>query len=167
MSDSNCIYTKTTLGTIKAKASNDPNYPGIWIFMEREGCDDIAQVALVEVTNEESDLPDKPHLITRVWDDLLSEEYQTRVVHENVNEFFSEQREGDDLGSPLLDFIRQEVPFRLTKIFKIPKEEQSENVIEQLVQRLFNNTDVMFAYDKLDWFLYHNGKALGLNMDRE
>lgn len=56
-------------------------------------------------------------------------------------------------SSPLLDFIEQEVPFRLKEIFHIPDEALSQTAVNDCIFELYDNSDVMFDYDSLDDFL--------------
>lgn len=55
--------------------------------------------------------------------------------------------------SPLLDYIKQEVPFRLKEIFNIPDEALSQTAVDDCIFELYDNSDVMFDYDSLDDFL--------------
>lgn len=74
-----------------AYPSRDPDYPGIYIDLERTNGDGTASapVALIEVTKDEGDV-DGVHLISRLWDDVSKEDHQTRCVHINIEEFFSQ-----------------------------------------------------------------------------
>lgn len=54
------------------------------------------------------------------------------------------------LKNPLLAFIKQEVPFRLEEVFGIPADEQTPELIEEIVDRLYDTNDVIFDYDGLD-----------------
>lgn len=57
------------------------------------------------------------------------------------------------IQNPLLAFIREEVPFRLKEVLWLPEEQITSDVIEECIDRLWNNTDVMFDYDGMDRFL--------------
>ena len=59
------------------------------------------------------------------------------------------EKEQED-HSPLLDFIKQEVPFRLKEIFGIPDEKITPNIVDACVDFLCEHSDVMFAYDSID-----------------
>lgn len=61
--------------------------------------------------------------------------------------------EPKDEHSPLLDYIKQEVPFRLKEIFNIPDEALSQTAVNDCIFGLYDNSDVMFDYDSLDDFL--------------
>lgn len=65
----------------------------------------------------------------------------------------SEAPELDEESFPLLDFIKQEVPFRLREIFHIPDGVIDQSVVESCILELYDNSDVMFDYDGLDDFL--------------
>ena len=81
------IRVKTKLGTILVYETGSPEYPGIWIDLERDG--QTAPLAVVEYTETEADF-EKPAIITRVWGDVTLEDYSDRVIHKNIEEFFRE-----------------------------------------------------------------------------
>lgn len=81
----------TPAGVIVVKRSTDSTYPGIYIDLRRDGCDCDAPLAMVEYTPDEGDLKE-PAVVTRVWDDVREEDYQTRVVHSGIEEYFREGR---------------------------------------------------------------------------
>lgn len=85
----NEIVVCTPIGDIVVTKSTDSDYPGVYIDIRRPGCDCDAPLAMVEYTDTESDL-EAPAIITRVWNDVRREEYETRVVHEGVNEYFDD-----------------------------------------------------------------------------
>ena len=82
------LLIETPFGTLVAYASVDPEYPGIYIDLRREGMDCDMPVALVEYTETEVFCSNKPVLITRVWADAEDQDYTERVVHENIEKFF-------------------------------------------------------------------------------
>lgn len=53
--------------------------------------------------------------------------------------------------SPLMKFIEEEVPFRLTEIHDI--EQPSPDLIDEIVTALQNHTDILFDYDRIDDFI--------------
>lgn len=54
---------------------------------------------------------------------------------------------------PLLDFIKNEVPFRLKEILGFPEEKITGELINSCVKELYDNSDVMFDYDAIDSLL--------------
>ena len=82
------LRVETPFGTLIAYASVDPDYPGIYIDMQRDGMDGDMGVALVEYTETEADIENSGHLITRVWGDGQDQDYTERVVHKNIEKFF-------------------------------------------------------------------------------
>ena len=62
------------------------------------------------------------------------------------------EKEQED-HSPLLDFIKQEVPFRLKEIFCIPDDLLTPSVVDDIVWSLYDDSDVMFDYDSMDEFI--------------
>ena len=82
------LRVATPLGTLIVYASNDPEYPGIYIDLRRDGFDVDMPVALVETTETEADQADGVFLISRAWGDATSDEYTDRVVHKNIERFF-------------------------------------------------------------------------------
>ena len=87
----------TPMGTLVAKRTTDPNYPGITVDLIRPDCEGECPICLVEYCsseNADTDLPEmRPELITRIWGDALNEEYTSRVVHGNIDRFFSEAKD--------------------------------------------------------------------------
>lgn len=80
------VTVETPYGTLIAtSAKGEPEYPGIYIDLQKPGCDSDLQLALVESTPTEN-------LISRVWGNALNEEYTHRVVHENVDEYFEPEQ---------------------------------------------------------------------------
>ena len=83
------LMVETPMGTIIAYKSSDPDDPGILIDLHRQGCKTDAPLCMTEYTETEGDA-EGPHLITRIWKDVCSDEYTDRVIHEKLNEFFME-----------------------------------------------------------------------------
>lgn len=84
------ILINTPLGQIVVKPSTDPEYPGVYIDLRRPRCACDAPLAMVEATPDEADL-EGWNIITRAWDDVRNEEYQTRVAHSGIEEYFREE----------------------------------------------------------------------------
>lgn len=83
------LVIATPMGEIVVKPTHGgPDYPGVWIDLRRKGCEPDAPLAMVEFTSTEGDL-EGPAIITRVWDSAMAEEYQTRVVHREIEEYFT------------------------------------------------------------------------------
>ena len=80
---------ETPLGTLTVHKSDNANYQGFWIELHRPNELIGMTVALVEVDKTEKE----PQLSTRVWGDGVKEDYTTKVVHENIEEFFKEWSE--------------------------------------------------------------------------
>lgn len=77
------LLVHTPQGRLVAYASSDPYNPGIYIDLE---VNDVEYpVALVEYTETEGDFEEEGHIITRVWRDILKEDYTDRVVHEGLD----------------------------------------------------------------------------------
>jgi hypothetical protein len=86
----------TPLGQIVVKPSMDSECPGVYIDIRRPGCDCDAPLAMVEYTATEADF-EKPVIITRVWDDIRCEEYQTRSVHFGIEEYFESDETSEEV----------------------------------------------------------------------
>lgn len=84
---------ETPLGALVGHRATDPEHPGIYIDLHREGESVDAPVLLVEVANDEADLKQGDFLITRVWDAVDEESYQTRVVHTGIDAYFANKEE--------------------------------------------------------------------------
>ena len=86
---SDCVRVETPLGAIIPRASNDPENPGIWIDLRRSDADCDLQLALVEFTADDGDLPEKEgHIITRVWSDGNQQSYTERIIHKGIEDYF-------------------------------------------------------------------------------
>lgn len=113
----------TPLGTLVARKTTDPDYPGIDLELVRSGCEVEMPVALVEycsADHADTDLPETaPKLITRIWGNALNDEYTDRVVHNNIEEFFTEVKKDaapapltrDEIIAGLKDLIKDRKSF--------------------------------------------------------
>lgn len=66
---------------------------------------------------------------------------------------------------PLREFIKQEVPFRLSEIFHIPDSELAPHIVDACIENLYDNSDVMFDYDSMDENLCGTLAEYGINPD--
>lgn len=66
---------------------------------------------------------------------------------------------------PLLEFVKQEVPFRLKEIFNIPDDQLSPDIITDLIWSLYDHSDVMFDYDSMDEYLRRCLAKYSINPD--
>lgn len=82
------LVAATRLGEIVVTKTVDPEHPGVWIDLRQPGDDFSAPLCLVEYAADEVDAS-QPCIISRVWGDAMKEDYDTRVVHENVERFFA------------------------------------------------------------------------------
>ena len=88
------LYVDTPKGTLVAYAGTDPDYPGIYIDLQRPGFGVDAPLVLTECTQTEADMREgAPHIITRIWGSVVEEEYTDRIVHTEIQDFFSVQKE--------------------------------------------------------------------------
>ncbi len=75
---------KTPMGTLKAYAATDPAHPGIYIDLIHPETGKEISLALVEycgASDQDTDLPEKEGIITRVWGDRRKEDYTDRILH--------------------------------------------------------------------------------------
>lgn len=75
---------KTPIGTLKAYAATDPAHPGIYIDLIHPKTGEEISLALVEyceASDQDTDLPEKEGIITRVWGDRRKEDYTDRILH--------------------------------------------------------------------------------------
>ncbi len=85
------LIIPTPLGALVARHSGgDPDNPGVWLELRRDGYAEDAPLTLVEFTETEADASGQ-HIITWTWDDVRRDEHQTRVVHEGIEEYFRER----------------------------------------------------------------------------
>ena len=83
------LRVETPLGTIIVRPSCNSEHPGVWIDLCRTKADDDMPLALIEFSNDDSDLPEgQPNLITRVWGNGGDESYTDRIVHQGIEEYF-------------------------------------------------------------------------------
>lgn len=66
---------------------------------------------------------------------------------------------------PLREFIKQEVPFRLSEIFHIPDSELAPHIVDACIEDLYDNSDVMFDYDSIDAHIRGTLAQFGINPD--
>ena len=84
------LWTKTPLGAIIARSATDPQHPGIYIDLRRGTDYPDMPLALVEFSSDDADLTDgEANIITRVWGDAMQESYTERVVHQNIEQYFT------------------------------------------------------------------------------
>lgn len=84
------VRVETPLGALIVKESYDAEHPGIYIDLRRPDVGNDAPLALVEFAKDDGDFPEgEPHIISRIWGDAMDESYTTRVVHDNIEEFFA------------------------------------------------------------------------------
>lgn len=63
---------------------------------------------------------------------------------------------------PLLDFIKNEVPFRLKEVLEFPEEKITKNIIQACVKTLYDDSGIMFDYDAIDRTLEDTCNEFGL-----
>ena len=100
--------------------------------------------------------------IWRWFDERHSKGVAYLLTHET-----NKKTSGVDTACPLLEFIKQEVPFRLKEIFRVPEELLSDKLIGTLVNDLWDNSDVMFDYNGMDEYLDERLHDLGVYADEE
>ena len=64
---------------------------------------------------------------------------------------------------PLREFVKQEVPFRLSEIFHIPDSELAPHIVDACIEDLYDNSDVMFDYDSIDAHIRGTLAQFGIN----
>lgn len=88
------LGVRTPLGELVVRAAADPEHPGFYIDLRRSDFDADMPVALVEFSADDSDFSEgDKHIVTRIWGDAKQEDCTSRVVHQNIENFF--QMEGD------------------------------------------------------------------------
>lgn len=66
---------------------------------------------------------------------------------------------------PLREFVKQEVPFRLSEIFHIPDSELAPHIVDACIEDLYDNSDVMFDYDSIDAHIRGTLAQFGITPD--
>lgn len=83
------LLVNTPSGTLIAYASENEEYPGIYIDLHRDGFKSDAPLVLVEHTGTEELLKGTCNkLITRVWEDISHDDYDTMHIHYGDEKFF-------------------------------------------------------------------------------
>lgn len=90
------VRAETPLGAIIVRAATDPAHPGVWVDLRRPDADCDAPLALVEFSGDEGD-HEEPSIITRVWGDVCEEDYSKRIIHQNIEKYFSTEEVGGNL----------------------------------------------------------------------
>ncbi len=81
---SNSLSVETPLGLISATPCSDKENPGLWIELYRSDEKAGLSLTLVEYNGEEKEV------ITRVWGNARSEDYTDKIMHEYIEEYFSD-----------------------------------------------------------------------------
>ena len=71
------------------------------------------------------------------------------------------------LKYPLLEFIRQEVPYRFEGIFGVPDVGSIPETVEDAVKELWDNCDEILNYDKIDEILTEVLRERGIEVNEE
>lgn len=79
------VETNTPLGTLFVEPSSDPEYPGIWIVLKRNGID--KSLALVEC-----DTTDNSRLFAWIWGNE-QEDYTHKIAYNEIEEYFKRMKE--------------------------------------------------------------------------
>lgn len=66
---------------------------------------------------------------------------------------------------PLLEFVKQKVPFRLKEVFCIPDDLLTPSVVDDIIWSLYDHSDVMFDYDSMDEFISERLKKFDIDPD--
>lgn len=71
------------------------------------------------------------------------------------------------LKNPLLEFIRQEVPFRFREILGVPEDAITEELTDECVKTLWDGCDRMLNYDWIDEAIGGVLKEYGIECDEK
>ena len=80
-----------------------------------------------------------------IW--RLFDKHHSRGVAYLLNELSHRPRPKE---SALTQFIREEVPCRLSEIFELSDEQMTDELVQACVDALDNDTDTLFDYEKID-----------------
>lgn len=84
---------------------------------------------------------------------------------ENVLSFVKDNETTADASDALKAFVEQEVPFRLSGIFRIPDDKIASDVVDACVDDLCENSNAMFDYDSIDAHIRGTLAQYGINPD--
>lgn len=79
------LETNTPIGTLFVEPSSDPEYPGFWIVLKRNGID--KSLALVEC-----DTTDNSRLFALIWGNE-QEDYTHKIAYNGIEEYFERMEE--------------------------------------------------------------------------
>lgn len=79
-----------------------------------------------------------------------NEECRFSLVKDRYPEIVNKKCKDYVCRYPLKEFIKNEVPFRLDEILNL---DASDEVVEYIIESLWEKNDVMFDYDSLDDFI--------------
>lgn len=83
------LAVDTPLGALVVKTALDSQHPGVYVDLRRPGSECDMPLALIEFSNDDTDLPEgQPNIITRVWGNGEDESYTDRIAHQNIEEYF-------------------------------------------------------------------------------
>lgn len=110
------LRVKTEIGELIVYPATDPEHPGVYIDLHRDGCLCDLSIALIEGVKDEADA-DGSYLITRVWGDANKEDYTDRIIHKNVETFFGDT--GWILTDPDCFQIRRKLADDIFELYQI------------------------------------------------
>lgn len=83
------LRVDTPLGAVIVRSCFDSEHPGVWVDLRRPDADDDMPLALIEFSDDDTDLPEgQPNIITRVWSNGEDENCTDRIVHQGIEEYF-------------------------------------------------------------------------------
>ena len=93
------IYVETPIGRLHAYPATDPNYPGIYVDLERDNKRAAAPLLLLDFSHtefpecENPEAAEKGVLVCRCWQDVRQEDYEEkdRTIFTGYDEFFAAQ----------------------------------------------------------------------------
>lgn len=93
------LYVETPVGKLHAYPATDPNYPGIYVDLERDNKRAAAPLLLLDFSHtefpecENPEAAEKGVLVCRCWQDVRQEDYEEkdRTIFTGYDEFFAAQ----------------------------------------------------------------------------
>ncbi len=150
MSEKKEFFVETPVGTLHTYASIDPNYPGVYVDLKREGITCEAPLLLLDYSHTEypecldEETAKKGVLTCKMWNDLMEEDFETKAGFRNIDEFF----ESCD-GSAFARLLNKEVD-RVARAYEDGIQEHSGVKIRYRTIRGTEQETVLFASKRLD-----------------
>lgn len=91
------FFVETPVGKLHVYESVDPEYPGVYVDLKRDGCNVEAPLLLLDFSHTEypecldGKTAEKGVLTCKIWNDVTKEDYETKAGFRNIDDFFAQE----------------------------------------------------------------------------